>query len=118
MNVFHHVFHQVKPHRFSCTVTSGLRGRPGRHPGSRPEEVLGSLRGEAPAEASGGLSGETFEEEPIARGDAGGEARVKASHKHPSLQGDAPEVAELSLCTSEGDAVLLTSVQELGEYTV
>ena len=55
-------------------------------------------------------------EEPIACGDAGEEARVKASHKHPSLQGAAPEVAELSLCTSEDDAILLTSVQAFGEY--
>ena len=95
--VFHHV-HQIKTHRFSRTVTSGLRGRPGRHPGSRPEEVLGSLRGEAPADASGGLStGETCEEEPMACGDAAGEARVKASHKHPSLQGAVPEAAALSL---------------------
>ena len=40
----------------------------------------------------------------------------KASHKHPSLQGATPEVAELSLCTSEDDAILLTSVQAFGEY--
>ena len=54
----------------------------------------------------------------MACGDAAGEARVKASHKHPSLQDAVPEVAGLSLCTSEGDAVLLTGVQEFGEYTV
>ena len=103
------VFHVLLPQ--GCGgVRGGIRGVVRRCPGKPPRE--------APAGASGGLSGETFGEEPMACGDAAGEARVKASHKHPSLQGAVPEVAGLSLCTSEDDAVLLTGVQESGEYTV